>query len=157
MGRQEEGQVQGGLQLDADDRQANNDVQDVTPVQEGGGAPLPIPPMAPLGEPSGPPQMMSQELIQGLAKATSRVAIGATISSQAKTQQTTPWGAAGSMGPSLSTLRHCSRTPKAPKPKQTPRASPYPPRPCRTPQAPLVITPQGSGEGEGQSSGLPLK
>ena len=128
MGCQEEGQAQSGLQLEPDDEQAEEDVQDVTLVQEGR-APPPIPPTAPLGEPSGPPQMMSQELIQGLAEATSRVAFGATISGQARAPQTIPQGTARSMGPPLSMLRHRSRTPKAPTPKQTPRASPYPPRP----------------------------
>ena len=106
----------------------------------------------PLG-PSGPPQVMSQELIRGLAEATSNMAFGQTLLGQGSTAS--PQGASRSTGPPPSPPSLSKGKGKG-KGKGS-RVSLYPPRGGRAPasQQPVVIAPQGSSTAQG--SGIPQK
>ena len=117
------------------------------PTPEDNRAPVPL-------GPSGPPQVMSQELIRGLAEVTSNVAFGQMLSGQDSTAG--PWGASRSTGPPLPPPPSLNKGKGKGKGKGS-RVSPYPPRGGRAPasQQPVVITPQGHSTAQGL--GIPPK
>ena len=117
------------------------------PAPEDNRAPVPLGPL-------GPPQVMSQELIQGLAEATSNVAFGQMLLGQGSTAG--PRGASRSTGPPLPPPPSLNKGKGKGKGKGS-RVSPFPPKVGRAPasQQPVVITPQGPSTAQGL--GIPPK